>query len=202
MTHLELLNELRTVLRTEDAPEGFASLRNYLLGRSPALLQLLDKAEAALAATPAAPRLEPLGELGDSEYAEYAKAVTQKDARNLFDLSDHDGSTEYAGYMKGFPAGWAAAMLLAARPTAPAATAGAEVAASAALNAALKVLEGYEKWEAEIISCDAAWATRTGHPWRTEELYDEMIDWKSDRNVALEAIRATLAPAPAPYATR
>ena len=55
MTHLEIIEELKTVLRTEDAPAGFASFRNYLLGRGPVLLQSLDALSAPTTAiSPAA----------------------------------------------------------------------------------------------------------------------------------------------------
>lgn len=59
-------------------------------------------------------------------------------------------------------------------------------------EAALKVLRGYEKWEADIISSDDAWNTRSGHPWMTDEIYDEMMDLQHDRNAALAASPAVV----------
>lgn len=52
---------------------------------------------------------------------------------------------------------------------------------------AVAVLKGYETWEAALINCDAAWATRTGQPFPTEELYDGMMDLQHERNKVLEA---------------
>ena len=56
-------------------------------------------------------------------------------------------------------------------------------------DAAHRLLQRIETWEAKLIMEDAAWATATGLPCFTQELWDEWIGLQTERNRVLQRFR-------------